>query len=109
MFDAFKKFTEDAQRAYGQFDKNVMGGMLPGGAERSSSPASTVTTSTPLLSGRGEGRAAFIDNRSPMERAPIGQPMVLDGKKGYKSADGTWKEGTSFSFYQSQFLMANLD
>ena len=96
MLDAFRRFTEDVKRNYGEFDKNVMGGMLPGGAARSTIPVSNtvVTTSTPSFSNRGEGRAAFIDTRSPMERAPIGQPMVLNGKKGYKHADGTWKEGT---------------
>ena len=96
MFDAFKRFTEDVNRAYGEFDKNYMGGLLPGGAARSTIPAAPprpVTTSTPQQSARGEGRAAF-QQLTPMESAPIGQPMILNGIQGYKHADGTWREGT---------------
>jgi len=69
-FDAFMKFTQD-----------LLGG--------SDSDTSNRTVSS---SGRGAGRAAL--KRTPMQNAPIGQAMALGGVKGYKHADGTWKEGT---------------
>ena len=102
---------------YGQVDKKLFGGMLPGGADSPNVGASrtpkyvprkeavqrarTRTTtapapaSAPPRSGRGSGAATFNqpDNRTPLERAPIGQVMVLGGVTGFKNAKGEWQAG----------------
>ena len=86
-FDAFQKFTDDVSRRYGEFDKNVMGGMLPGGAARADSGEFN-----PNPHSEPNARTQ-VTELTPLQRAPIGQQMTLGGVKGYKSADGSWKEG----------------
>jgi hypothetical protein len=44
---------------------------------RANEPSSATTTTT--------------TNLSPLERAEVGQPLVLGGRLGYKAADGTWQ------------------
>ena len=111
------------QRLYGQADKNLFGGALPGGADspnvgasrslenrtpkytprqeavkrskaRTSQP-STASKATAITYGGGGGGAPtqVQDNRTPLERAPIGQVMTLGGVKGYKGSDGKWHAG----------------
>ena len=40
---------------------------------------------------RQRGIAAGVIEGTPLERAEVGQPLVLGGKLGYKAADGTWQ------------------
>ena len=109
------------QRLYGQADKKIFGGALPGGADspnvgasrslekrtpkytprqkavkRSKARAAQPAPAAPAVtSGRGAGRATFNqpDTRTPLERAPIGQVMTLGGVKGFKNAKGEWQAG----------------
>lgn len=88
---------------YGQLDKNVFNGFLPGGAARPGRETPRMAgerpkaagLSAPPTSGRGAGRTTFQqpDTRTPLERAPIGQVMTLGGVQGFKNANGEWQAG----------------
>lgn len=96
---------------YGQIDKNLFGGMLPGGSDSPTVGASRTpkytprkeavqrskarTKTAPPRSGRGSGAATFSqpDTRTPLERAPVGQVMTLGGVKGFKNSKGEWQAG----------------
>ena len=43
--------------------------------------------------GGGGGRVTQADNRTPLERAPVGQRMKKGGVWGHKAANGQWVEG----------------
>ena len=99
----------DWGRLYGQIDKNVFGGNLPGGAARPGRevprmagdvkvplPAKKPEAAPQPVSGRGAGRTTFRQEaeRTPLERAPIGQVMTLGGVKGFKNSKGEWQAGS---------------
>lgn len=88
--------------AYNQVDEAV-DGALPGGTKQSAVgrtikqlvPKTTnQTSSTTYGGGGGGGRIQQADTRTPMERAPVGQVMILNGKKGFKNKYGEWQKGT---------------
>jgi hypothetical protein len=38
-----------------------------------------------------QGIGKLLRGKTPMERAKVGQPMILNNQLGYKAADGTWQ------------------
>ena len=67
----FNKFLNKVGREYGQADKNIFGGLLPGGA------ATPIGAAMPRYQ-RGSVLPGFQDNKSPTDRIVSAIPSVLN-------------------------------
>ena len=102
MFDAFQRFTDAASRAYGAVDKSI-GGILPGGAERSDTVkkimaapeavAIVATEAVPAIAGGFVGK-----DRTDTSINPKMKSAIIDAEK---KASAAGKDLVDYSDYDS--------